>query len=257
MNNSELDSVISYVKNEFGNIKAKLAKRKDLVIQLGNAYEKVVSNPKSICEEIKNTLHDEIVEKLISSRDIERYCPDKWKKKTKPKNDKLSFSNKDNKPDMIVIDQQGNPIKKENVDSNGSSSKAIETSQVKKGKEVYQSNCPKCEKIKQLLDYTIKELQQHDDEDYKLNLTTFGTANIEFSLPIEDVRQYVYENSEPYLPSRPIWFNAKIHLRTGKVIAAYTGTIRDRGHLTTQIKQNKTQTVYELKALETSWCRKI
>jgi hypothetical protein len=59
-----------------------LAKRKDLVIQLGNAFEKVVSNHESICEEIKTTLHDEIREKLISPRDIERYCPDKWKKKT-------------------------------------------------------------------------------------------------------------------------------------------------------------------------------
>jgi hypothetical protein len=42
-------------------------------------------------EEIKNVLRDEIAEKLISSRDIERYCLDKWKTKTKPKNDNLLF----------------------------------------------------------------------------------------------------------------------------------------------------------------------
>jgi hypothetical protein len=204
------------VKNEFGNM---LAKRKDLIIQLGDAYEKVVSNPESICEEIKNTLHDEIREKLISSRDIERYCPDKWKKKTKPKNDKLSFSNnKEARPDMIVIDQQGNPIKKETVDSNGSSTKAIETSREKKGKEVYQSNCPKCEKAKQILSQV------------KLDPII---KDIEFTLPLDDIRRYIYENSKHYGPSRPIWFNVKIDLITGKVIAAYTGTIQDRGHLST------------------------
>jgi hypothetical protein len=77
MRSYELDSVILYVKNEFSNM---LAKRKDLIIQLVDAYEKVVSNPQSICEEIKNTL---LLygnrEKIISLRDIERYCPGKWK----------------------------------------------------------------------------------------------------------------------------------------------------------------------------------
>jgi|SRR6188472_3026196 len=77
---SELDSIISYVKYEFKNI---LAKRKDLILKLGEAYEKVVSNPESICEEIKTALHEEIAQKIVSARIIEKYCHDKWKRKTR------------------------------------------------------------------------------------------------------------------------------------------------------------------------------
>ena len=60
-------------------------KRKDLIIKLGQAFERKVSDTESICEEIKNALGEEIAQRLISIRDIERYCPDKWKKKTRPK----------------------------------------------------------------------------------------------------------------------------------------------------------------------------
>lgn len=92
----QLDAVIREVKQEFR--EWKLVKRGDLVRKLGHAYENVVSDPKDVCEEVKNTLRDEIDERLISTRDIERYCLGKWKKKTKPnagaktENDKLSFS---------------------------------------------------------------------------------------------------------------------------------------------------------------------
>jgi hypothetical protein len=94
----QLDSVIKKVKLEFR--EWKLVKRRSLVIKLGQAYENVVSDSKDVCEEVKNTLRDEIADRLISARDIERYCPDKWKKNTKPKagakneNDNLSFSKK-------------------------------------------------------------------------------------------------------------------------------------------------------------------
>jgi len=161
----------------------------DLVIQLGNAIEKVVSNPESICEEIKTILHDEIREKLISSRDIERYCLDKWKKKTKPKNDNLSFSSKD----TIVMNRHGN----------GSSSEADSPN-------------------------NSRELQEHYDniESWNTRLeSTSRTIDIEFSLTFEDVRRYMLTLSNPYLPSRPIWFNAKVDIITGKAITAHTGRI--------------------------------
>jgi hypothetical protein len=87
---SELDAIIAEVKEEFRNF---LIKRRELVITLGSAFEKVVGgNSEGICEEIKNVLSEEITQKLVSRRDIERYCPDNWKQKTKPKNDNLSFS---------------------------------------------------------------------------------------------------------------------------------------------------------------------
>lgn len=108
-NHSELDGIVVEVKKEFKHF---LFKRKELIITLGTAYEKVVANPESIWEEIKNVLRDEIAQKLISSRDIERYCLDKWKTKTKPKNDNLSFSKQvEEKPQpKIAMTTEGKPV---------------------------------------------------------------------------------------------------------------------------------------------------
>ncbi|MGB7638166.1 MAG: hypothetical protein WBL88_11410 [Nitrososphaeraceae archaeon] len=88
-NYSTLDGIIKEVKRDFQSM---LAKRKELVLKLGNAFEAAVSDPESICEEIKNIMRDEIAAKLISARNIEIYCPDKWKRKTRPKNEKTSIS---------------------------------------------------------------------------------------------------------------------------------------------------------------------
>jgi DNA repair exonuclease SbcCD ATPase subunit len=112
-NNSELDIVIKEVKLR---LKSIFMKRRELIIKLGNEFEKVVQKPESICEEIKIVLHEEITEHIISSRDIERYSLEKWKKKTKPqKNDKLSFLTKTEEQEKeehmtIAIDTQGSPI---------------------------------------------------------------------------------------------------------------------------------------------------
>jgi hypothetical protein len=104
---SELDTTIRRVKNELrgvnGELRRLFARRKDLILELGGAFEKVVPDQGSICEKIKTTLREEIASRVISARDIERYCPDHWKRKTKPKgtndpekkeaeNDNLSFS---------------------------------------------------------------------------------------------------------------------------------------------------------------------
>jgi hypothetical protein len=104
---SELDTTIRRVKNELrgvnGELRRLFERRKDLILELGGAFEKVVADQGSICEVIKTTLREEIASRVISARDIERYCPDHWKRKTKPKgtndpekkeaeNDKLSFS---------------------------------------------------------------------------------------------------------------------------------------------------------------------
>jgi hypothetical protein len=121
--NSDLDTVITYVKQEFKNI---LAKRKDLIIKLGQAFERTVSDTESICEEIKNALGEETAQRLISIRDIERYCPDKWKKKTRPKkeerNDNLSFSRQEQQDIRpILVDTRGNTVVEPASDSNNSS----------------------------------------------------------------------------------------------------------------------------------------
>jgi hypothetical protein len=123
-NNSNLDEIIQEVKQEF---KCFLIKRRELILKLGDAFEKVVANPEGICEEIKNVLRDEIAEKLISSRNIELYCHSKWKRKTRPKNEISSFSNQDENHKRIIIDTHGMFVKEEEVasyfetDRNGSS----------------------------------------------------------------------------------------------------------------------------------------
>jgi hypothetical protein len=109
MTKFDLDTIIEQVKQEFRNL---LIKRRELITILGNAFEGVVSNPESVCEEIKNSLQEEIADKVISARDIERYCPDKWKTKTKPKNDNLSFSKPvEGKPQaQITATNQGKSV---------------------------------------------------------------------------------------------------------------------------------------------------
>jgi hypothetical protein len=77
-NRSDLDATIKEVKQEFKNL---LIKRKELITRLGNAFESVVSNPESVCEEIKNCLQEEIADKIISKRDIERYCHEAGRKR--------------------------------------------------------------------------------------------------------------------------------------------------------------------------------
>ena len=80
-----LDDVIHEVREQFRILGGK---RKDLIIQLGSQIEKTTSDIESTCEQIKYYLAEEITEGLILKRDIERYCPEKWKKKTKPKKEK-------------------------------------------------------------------------------------------------------------------------------------------------------------------------
>lgn len=113
---SDLDTIIQQVKQEFRNL---LIKRRELITRLGNAFESVVSNRESVCEEIKNSLQEEIADKIVSARDIERYCPDKWKKKTKPKNDKLSFSKQvEDGQQQIAVTHTGESVTMNETSSN-------------------------------------------------------------------------------------------------------------------------------------------
>ena len=110
----ELDTIIEEVRSELRSI---LIKRRKLIEKLGFAFEKVVANKESICEEIKNCLKEEIATGLISARTIEQSCRPEWKKKTRPKheNEIFSFSdnksgNKEEKQIKIAIDTLGNPV---------------------------------------------------------------------------------------------------------------------------------------------------
>jgi hypothetical protein len=198
-NNSELDTVIKEVKQE---LRVLFLKRKDIIIKLGNEYEKLVVNPESVCEEIKLALHEEIVDLTISSRDIERYCPDKWKKKTKPqKNDKLSFLTKTEGQEKeehmtIAIDTQGSPadelkligpksqtcIKERNCD--------LETQELStniQSNTINLDSCPNCKKpllenqrIHHEKDIKIKELEDEREQVcHALNIKSAENAGMQ------------------------------------------------------------------------------
>ena len=142
--NTDLDEVIRQVKEEFKNI---FAKRRDLIIKLGEAFERTVSNSESICEEIKSELCDEIAKGLISSRDIERYCPDKWKKKTKPnkeqKNDNLSFSSqKQQVVPRLIVDTYGNPVTEPATSPSSDSNNDINKKESTIEEDKYTDNLP-------------------------------------------------------------------------------------------------------------------
>jgi hypothetical protein len=108
-NNSDIDSIIANVKQEFKNF---LIKYEQLIITLGEAFQRIVSKPDSICREIKGTLREEIAQGLITTRVIELYCRDEWKKKTKPKkekNDISSFSQQGQQvASRVLVDAYGN-----------------------------------------------------------------------------------------------------------------------------------------------------
>jgi hypothetical protein len=121
-----IDAAITYVKQEFKNI---LSKRKDLIKKLGEALEPTISNSESICEEIKSIIQEEIAQGLISRRDIERYCPPEWKRKTKPKkNDNLSIPEGGGQVEIpqIMIDTGGHVVNESAVNSNPDSNSDVE-----------------------------------------------------------------------------------------------------------------------------------
>src|SRR5437867_1322958 len=108
---SKLELVIEEAKKEF---KVIGSKSKDIVLKIGKELEKTQGRPEDICEEIKNILNEEIAQGLISRRNIERYCPDNWKKKRRPKkqgvNDNLSLSAGKKSLPPMVIDTEGKTI---------------------------------------------------------------------------------------------------------------------------------------------------
>jgi hypothetical protein len=82
----ELDKIIVDVKIQI----RKLSKGYNEQIQrIGNFLKvKKLVKEEDICAEIKNALRDEIKERLVSSDTIERCCPNEWKRKTKPKDNR-------------------------------------------------------------------------------------------------------------------------------------------------------------------------
>ena len=254
-NGSSIDEIIQQVKQEF---KSFLIKRRELVLKLGNVFEKAVANSESICEEIKNALRDEIAEKVISSRNIEMYCPSKWKRKTKPKNEILSFSNKqvkENKP--IAIDNDGNPVENSN-----SADEHVYINNNDNGKLPTSNHCERCEILENRNERLQEKIQDYEDALKASSITpadqivtnddkgSLSNSNLHYEQSSLEINRYPsnqvldFEASVPwktmqkhlniiYKSGKPleVWFNGKIDKITGNVIASYPGRISERNEI--------------------------
>ena len=84
--------------------------RKNLILELGRALEPTVPNSKNISKEIKRKLRKEISDKIITSRDVERYCLNERKQETRPKktnNDNLSISEQKRQQRILIDNHRG------------------------------------------------------------------------------------------------------------------------------------------------------
>lgn len=218
MNNetSVLDSIIKEVRSE---LRSMLMKRRKLIQRLGYAFERVVANPESICEEIKTSLRDEIVDKTISSRDIERYCLDKWKKKTKPqKNDKLSFSDRleQESQKKVVIGAMGTSLEEPSL---GSDSANIGNNNEQEARSSFQS-----QSVEKYIHHGHGQLPE-DLVQSELQDINSGSFDIEFSLPFNNVQSYASTTFKLNGGIDRLWFNCVIDKETGKVLNAGVGRL--------------------------------
>ena len=248
--NSDLDAVIKEVKREF---KMMLGKRKDLIIKLGEAIERNVSNSESVCEEIKNELREEIAQGLVSTRIIELHCPDKWKKKTKPKkvekNENISFSRQEQEAiPQLLVDTHGNTVVEPASDSNnndavhsdGSAKEEPKYTEEFRGGDVLEDVTRNFANIDQQLlsESGIKELKT-TNERLKLDLKSKSDENLRLQSQIEDLKSRAHNDQEdkfldiqfevPFEPLREhmasalrkhiksIWFFAKVDLVTKSI----------------------------------------
>jgi hypothetical protein len=247
-NYSTLDGIIKEVKRDFQSM---LIKRKELVLKLGNAFEAAVSNPESICEEIKNIMRDEIAAKLISARNIEIYCPDKWKRKTRPKNEKTSISciqeGKHKTPSKtIAIDAQGIAVDEESMpvksaDDNTKVYLEGDDLEIQKhyGKSNNVINGEESVDITAFPQYQELLIQNNELKEALEKATQLVQANklhdnftidFEFSLSYEDVQRYVSSMLKVGGGTgniNKLWFNGRLEKQTGRIIYAHMGTMED------------------------------
>ncbi len=198
----QLEFAIQQAKNELAIV---LTKKKKLILNLGEAFERVVSDKESICEEIKNCLKEEIVNGLISSRLVEHYCLPEWKKKTRPKNEKISFSQKEKLP--MVVDTEGNvnpaPVSSD-AESSNSRQQQSQVNHITNEINSPNTESPDCkvliQKIREL-EHTIQELEERE---------------IETSIPFHDLRMHMIRQYSLSGEREPVLIYARPDLTRSK-----------------------------------------
>lgn len=169
--NPTLEELVIQVKKE---IKTLGVKRRDLILMLGKKlYESGKIRAESICEEIKNILSEEILNKEISRRDIERYCPSNWKRGQKKKNDILS-SVSTSDPIPIIIDNQGQAAEEYSYPDDTNFSKEGSNDKLGiYGKEIENTTHKEFKSIANFqLSFEYETLQEHMAREYRLHQGT-------------------------------------------------------------------------------------
>lgn len=110
--NDDLETVVKDFKLQ---IRRSCKEIKEQIERMGRFLkENKLVKENDICIEIKSYLKEEIDEHLISERTVDRYCPDSWKRKTKPKGERqMSFrSFKNELEDRVVTTTNSNVVSK-------------------------------------------------------------------------------------------------------------------------------------------------
>jgi hypothetical protein len=236
--NSELDRTIEQVRRELRTI---LIRRQELILKLGWAFEKVVANRESICEEIKNCLKEEIALGIISPRTIEQSCPPEWKKKTKPKleNEKISFSH--HKPEQkqrkIVLDNQGNPARDKAEDNYSGSNLEVDFRQDAKWAAQQHNELLQRQHsiIKELINENRKLKQERDiqrqreiellrkvEETHNRSEQHQTVFDAEFPVEYRPLQNHMAQIFKSPM-RQEVWFTVKIDVNKKKVVSVQIG----------------------------------
>ena len=102
-NNPDLDTKISKLKETIDNLNINSKKIKELLLEIANKMEELrIFKTDEICIKIKEFLHDEIKQKKISEKWIEKCLPRKYVRRYEKKTEVYSVSDKD-KPSISLL----------------------------------------------------------------------------------------------------------------------------------------------------------
>jgi hypothetical protein len=210
--NSSLDSVISEIKDSFKRIGSK---SRELILKLGNELTRTMRS-EDICEEIKHILNEEIREGLISTRNIERYCLDNWKKKTKPKkqteNDKLSLSGQNKQLSPLLVATNGKEVPE---------SRNIDVGYVQ----------PKSNIDPEIEEIELEEIQSSHIKNIGLDNSYDNSKEqleFEITIPFRIIRKHILDPLHRQIGAKKILIHGTIDNKTSRVISAWvTGILED------------------------------
>jgi hypothetical protein len=232
---AEVEQVRQEVSKE---LSCMFTKKRDSIRKLGATLLKVVSDPGTICQEIKNQLREEIKQHLISKRDIERYCPREWKNRKKSDAGKVVKGKSDDKMSseaniaqkrkkMVAVENFGRQLEDHSLPDTPNSD----------------IHCPNCQELmdrnrglEEQIEYLeAREQAREEDkefarESYANNVVAENVNGVDFEFYLihRDLRRYMESRFKADGDVAKVYFNGTIDSGTGLVVRAYLGRIAER-----------------------------